>query len=262
MVAYNNAVNEANAADLELRNAEGEWGGAKDELINLLKDLIGLAALENCLGEGDIVACLELVATAVPWGKFFKLLKTLPKAIKLANRLKNIWDRVSAARKRRDDAQDALRRAREALDRKKPPLACPIPVPRGLSPGVPIRPARFTGTASYVHPPGAGDHVVLVRRAPPDACRLTSTPTSPAFTSKTVYNNGKLRIDVENPVPGKDGAAQIHVQFMGRGADPTKYYYNPSDGTWVSETGTVLSGRIARQIPQSAITKALNLLGL
>ncbi|RAY14424.1 hypothetical protein DPM19_15820 [Actinomadura craniellae] len=185
LVAYNNAVNEANAADLELRNAEGEWGGAKDELIGLLKDLIGLEALENCLGEGDIVACLELVATAVPWGKFFKLLKTLPKAIKLATRLKNIWDRVSAARKRRDDAQDALRRAREALDRKKRE-ACPVPA--------------ASRTGSYRIVPVAAVAVPIALAGPKDPI--------------TLGKNYTARADVFNT--GGQASFEIHVYYKGR----------------------------------------------
>jgi hypothetical protein len=80
--------------------------------------------------------------------------------------------------------------------------------------------------------------------------------------SQTVFNNGTLRVDVENPVPGRPGASNIHVQFMGRGADPIKYYYNASDGTWVSESGTVLPSRVASQIPQSAINRAFQYLGI
>lgn len=74
--------------------------------------------------------------------------------------------------------------------------------------------------------------------------------------------NKTIRIDAENPNPGTAGAAQFHVQFMGNGADPTKYYYNGSDGTWVSEAGTVLSAKIAKRIPASAIKKAYKFLGI
>jgi len=49
---------------------------------------------------------------------------------------------------------------------------------------------------------------------------------------------------------------------MGRGADPTKYYYNPSNGTWVSGAGDVLASRTAAQIPQSAINRAFQYLGI
>ena len=49
---------------------------------------------------------------------------------------------------------------------------------------------------------------------------------------------------------------------MGNGADPKKYYYNGSNGTWVTEDGIVLSKKQARKIPQSAINKALTFLGI
>jgi hypothetical protein len=66
---------------------------------------------------------------------------------------------------------------------------------------------------------------------------------------------------LENPIPGKPGAAQIHVQFMGRGADPTKYYLNPQTREWISENGAVLSGRDLKQIDSKYIDKALDYLG-
>jgi RHS repeat-associated protein len=110
----------------------------------------------------------------------------------------------------------------------------------------------------------AGEIPVLVHNAPPSGCRITSGVGSPRITSQTVWTdtNRTMRVDVENPSPGKPGAAGIHAQFMGRGADPTKYYYKPSDGTWVSEAGLVLSPRIAGQIPQSAINRAYQVLGI
>ncbi len=48
----------------------------------------------------------------------------------------------------------------------------------------------------------------------------------------------------------------------GRGADPNKYYFRPADSMWVTEDGGILSQRIARQVPQSAIEKAYQYLGL
>jgi hypothetical protein len=120
---------------------------------------------------------------------------------------------------------------------------------------------NLTIATDHTYYVAAGTTQVLVHNAPPEACRLTSAAESPQIMSRTVYNNGTIRVDVENPAPGREGAANIHVQFMGRGADPVKYYYNASDGTWVSETGQVLSSRVAGQIPQSAIDKAYQYLG-
>jgi len=110
----------------------------------------------------------------------------------------------------------------------------------------------------------AGDQPVLVHNPPPGNCRITSSPASPQVPSQTVWTSRDLgiRVDVENPVPGAPGAANVHVQFTGRGADPTKYYFDPNTGTWVSETGAVLSPRVAQQIPPSAIVKAFQYLGI
>jgi hypothetical protein len=110
----------------------------------------------------------------------------------------------------------------------------------------------------------AGDRSLLVHNAPPQACRITSSPGSPKIMSQTVWTdtNRTMRIDVENPNPGVEGAAGFHVQFMGNGADPKKYYYNGSDGTWVTEAGDVLPAKVAKKIPASAINKARQYLGL
>ena len=105
---------------------------------------------------------------------------------------------------------------------------------------------------------------VLVHNAPPTACRLTSTKASPNVQSQTVWKNNdtSVRVDVENPNPGSPGSAAFHVQFKGRGADTTKYYYNASDGTWVSEAGAVLSKKESKRIPQEAVNKAMQYLGI
>jgi Flp pilus assembly pilin Flp len=109
----------------------------------------------------------------------------------------------------------------------------------------------------------AGSTPVLVHNTPPGACSLTSAADAPVINSKTVFTarDRSFRIDLENQNPGQPGAG-IHLQFMGRGADPKKYYYNPTDGSWVTEDGTELPARLARKIPQSAINKAYQYLGL
>lgn len=109
----------------------------------------------------------------------------------------------------------------------------------------------------------AGSTPVLVHNAPPGACSLTSAPDAPPINSKTLFTNTNrtMRVDLENQNPGQPGAG-IHVQFMGRGADPNKYYYDPTNENWVTESGDQLSPRIARQIPQSVITRAYQYLGL
>lgn len=108
----------------------------------------------------------------------------------------------------------------------------------------------------------AGDTPILVHNRPPDRCSFTTPSGAPTINSKTVFTSkdGSFRVDIENQNPGHPGAG-IHVQFMGRGADQNKYYYNPSDNTWETEGGDRLSSRIARQIPASAIQKAYKYFG-
>ncbi|MGK5556708.1 hypothetical protein ACSNOI_34380 [Actinomadura kijaniata] len=173
--AYDKAKKAADDAQRDLDGAEKEFAGLKDELWQFLKDLIGITEAEKCLKEGDIIACLELAANAVPWGKAFKLLRKLPKAFKLARRFKEIWDRVADARKKRDDAQRALKKAEDDLRKKKEPEQpkdaatskkrhCPVanagPNSRTL------RPIAWRGpgtTVTMVHRAAAGPAALTVR---------------------------------------------------------------------------------------------------
>ncbi|WP_433327510.1 hypothetical protein [Spirillospora sp. CA-294931] len=168
--AYDKAKRDADTANTEASNAEKEFEGLKDELWSFLKDLIGITEAEKCIKDFDIMACIETAANAIPWGKAFKLLRKLPKAFKLAGRFKNIWDKVSAARKKRDDAQRALKKAEDDLRKKKEadrqnqaggkkdPKGCPVPQrprafgPTRVPPGGVTNAAsgRFTGTVVLV----------------------------------------------------------------------------------------------------------------
>ncbi|WP_329138324.1 hypothetical protein OG552_30370 [Streptomyces sp. NBC_01476] len=83
------------------------------------------------------------------------------------------------------------------------------------------------------------------------------------INSKTVYtaNDRSFRVDIENQNRGKPGAG-IHLQFMGRGADPAKYYFDPASGKWQTESGDFLPSRVAKKVPQSAIDKAYKFFGM
>ena len=109
----------------------------------------------------------------------------------------------------------------------------------------------------------AGDTPVLVHNAPPKGCGLTSGPGVGYFASNTISKDPSVyRIDVENNAPGKAGGANIHIQFKKKG-DTEKYYFNPGNGTWISDTGKVLSRRFVAKIsPCWFLPKAFKLLGL
>lgn len=52
------------------------------------------------------------------------------------------------------------------------------------------------------------------------------------------------------------------MNFQMTGIGSTKYYYNWGTGEWITEDGTVLPARIAAQIPDSVVGKALQYFGL
>lgn len=116
---YDKAKQEADQAEKDAKAAEGEFDGLEKELLDFLIDLIGITDAKNCITKGDLVACISAAADFVPWGKAFKLLKKLPKAFKLAKKFKNIWDKVDAARKRRQTAQSRLKKAIQACTSRK-----------------------------------------------------------------------------------------------------------------------------------------------
>ncbi|WP_405795190.1 Hint domain-containing protein [Streptomyces sp. NBC_01506] len=109
----------------------------------------------------------------------------------------------------------------------------------------------------------AGETPVLVHNTPPGTCSITTPADAPVINSKTVYTSTdrSFRVDIENQNPGKPGAG-IHVQFMGRGADPKKYYFDPADGKFRTEAGDVLSSKLAKKVPKSAIDKAYQYFGM
>ncbi len=105
---------------------------------------------------------------------------------------------------------------------------------------------------------------VLVHNAPPPGCSLITSPDAPML--KTSVNIGprfsqspKWRVEIENPNPGS-GAANMHFQMEGQGS--TKYYYNWETSEWITESGDVLSPRVARQIPDYVVDRALRYFGL
>ncbi len=129
---YNNAKNEADDAGQALTDLNNQLGGIKQEIIDLLKDVVGITDIENCLTKGDIVSCLSALSGLVPWGKVLKVLKKIPGAIKLAKKIKELWDKLADARNRKKKADDALEDARKKLEDKG---VCPIDPPNSFVAG-------------------------------------------------------------------------------------------------------------------------------
>jgi hypothetical protein len=78
------------------------------------------------------------------------------------------------------------------------------------------------------------------------------------FPSKTLWQEGKARIDVENPNPGQR-SGQIHYQEGGKGA--TQYIYDPVTKAFRGLSETKNSELLSRPEVQKAIEKALRFLG-
>jgi filamentous hemagglutinin len=72
--------------------------------------------------------------------------------------------------------------------------------------------------------------------------------------SKSVFNNGKVRIDFENPNPGQR-PGQIHVQYGNE-----KVLYDPVTGTFPDVPNSV-NKVLQSKDGQTAIQKALRMLG-
>ncbi|MFB4312845.1 RNase A-like domain-containing protein [Actinomadura sp. 21ATH] len=114
---YRAARDAATQADQEAQRLENEWND-----FSLLKE-IGKLGLDFIAG--DIIACIEnpnlgdclwALVGLVPWGKIGKLLKSIPKVIKLIDRFLDLKRRLDKARKARKDARDRLDRAEEACE--------------------------------------------------------------------------------------------------------------------------------------------------
>ena len=112
----------ADDAQKAANDADGKYGNVKQQIIDLLKDFIGITDIEECITKGSISSCLwaafdvgSLIFAALKIGKFAKAVKD---AIVL-------WKDFNRGRKIIDRAKDAARRARELLKRKH--VACGLP---------------------------------------------------------------------------------------------------------------------------------------
>lgn len=118
------AIDALATAEQELENAQSEWDAFS--LLNELKDLgldFLIGDIQRCIEDPNISDCLWALVSVVPWSKIGKLVKAIPKLVRLIDRfigLRNTLDRArdarNAARTRFDDlirtrVDDALARA-------------------------------------------------------------------------------------------------------------------------------------------------------
>ncbi|GAA0964262.1 Hint domain-containing protein [Actinocorallia libanotica] len=242
---YNDAKNEADAANQALNDLNGLSEQAKQEIIDFLKDLVGITDIEDCLTKGDIIACISALAGLVPWGKVLKVLKKIPGAIKLAKKLKNLWDKLADARARKKKADDALEDAKKKLDGK----ACPVKKPpSSFLPGT--RVLLADGTSQPIERIRVGD---LVRSTDPVRGVTASLPVTHLIDSR-----GPKRLVTLSLSPlGRFGPTVT--------ATANHPFWNPAARVWQPADrlapGTPLNGRhvLASARPRTATARVHNL---
>ena len=123
---------QADAAQEELDGANDEYGGLEQQIIDLLKDFIGITDVEECIGDGDIASCLwaafdvgSLFFAALKVGKFAKAVK---KSVKL-------WKKYNKGRKVITKAKKAAKDAKNRLRKKR--VACGLPA-NSFTAGTPV----------------------------------------------------------------------------------------------------------------------------
>ncbi|PSK88042.1 intein/intein [Murinocardiopsis flavida] len=129
---------------------KGEAGDIDEELMDLLKELIGWNDAKKCFTEGDILACLETAITALPWGKALKFVSKIPKAYKLFDKWRKgtkAYDKIKGQLDRQKKKLDDLKKKRDQQKKdpdkngdKDRPKSCPTraPAPNSFAPGTPV----------------------------------------------------------------------------------------------------------------------------
>ncbi|WP_433327546.1 polymorphic toxin-type HINT domain-containing protein [Spirillospora sp. CA-294931] len=118
---YADAKRDYDQAERDAQGVEDEWAN-----FDLLKEIAALGLdflagdIIKCIQEPSLGDCLWALVSIVPWGKIGKLLKSIPKVVKLIDRYLDLKRRLDKARKARKDAKDRLDRAVEACKKKKP----------------------------------------------------------------------------------------------------------------------------------------------
>ncbi|XVQ12633.1 polymorphic toxin-type HINT domain-containing protein [Spirillospora sp. CA-255316] len=222
---YREALDALARAEREAREVEGEW----DEF-DLLAE-IGKLGLDFIAG--DIIACVEepslgdclwALVGLVPWGKIGKLLKSIPKVIKLIDRFLDLKRRLDKARKARKDARDRLDRAKEACERKNGPG-------NSFVPGTLVLMAD--GTRRPIERVRAGD---LVWASDPEGGRSGPQPVTAVIGGTGVKRLVDLTIDLDGQVGGRT------TTLTGTGGHP---FWVPSTGDWIDAGDLVFGDRLS-----------------
>ena len=144
-----NADNAQKAAN----DASGKYGNIKQQIIDLLKDFIGITDVEECITKGSISSCLWAAFDIASWIfaalKIAKFAKAVKDAIKL-------WKVFNKGRKVIARSKNAAKRAKELL--KKREAACALP--NSFVAGTPV--VLANGRSRPIETIRAGDRVRAV----------------------------------------------------------------------------------------------------
>ncbi|MEV6247189.1 RHS repeat-associated core domain-containing protein [Streptomyces sp. NPDC051742] len=108
------AEKQARKARNQKEAAERQAEEIKQEIVNIIGDLIGYNDARDCFTKGDVWACISTGLNLVPWGKAVKALQAGYKGWKAWGRLSEAWGNVRAAKKASEAADEAVAAERQA----------------------------------------------------------------------------------------------------------------------------------------------------
>ncbi|GAA2421294.1 hypothetical protein GCM10010191_35870 [Actinomadura vinacea] len=219
---YREALAALAQAERDAQGVENEWDDF-DLLVEIGK--LGLDFIA-----GDIIACVEnpnlgdclwALVGLVPWGKIGKLLKSIPKVVKLIDRFLDLKRRLDKARKGRKDARDRLDRALEACQRKQR---------NSFVPGTPVLMAD--GTRRPIEHVRVGD---LVWAADPRSGRGGPQPVTAVIGGTGIKRLVDITIDLDGQVGGRT------TTLTGTGDHP---FWVRAAGDWIDADELVFGDRL------------------
>ncbi|MFF5260640.1 polymorphic toxin-type HINT domain-containing protein [Actinomadura viridis] len=256
------------AFDRAQRDAEGvenEW-----ENFDLLEELKKLGMdflfgdIQKCIQKPNFVDCLWALVSVVPWGKIGKLLKTIPKLIKLADRfldLKRRLDRFRGARDRaRKNLDDLLRRKSEALGRRVDDALARACGQNSFVLGTQVLMAD--GTRRAIERIRPGDRVLA---GDPVSGRVTPKTVTDAFGGDRYESLVRVVVDIDGDQGARTGAvtATEHHRFWDAGRRAWKRADELAPGSWLrGPAGEGLRVLAAVRVPGRPEVRDLTVAGL
>ncbi|MBA8948538.1 polymorphic toxin-type HINT domain-containing protein [Actinomadura namibiensis] len=219
---YREALDALNKADLDLKQLEKEWNE-----FDLLKEIgkLGLDFLAGdiikCVEKPNFSDCLWALVGIIPWGKIGKLLKSIPKIVKLIDRFLDLKRRLDKARNARKNAQ---KRLDDALD------ACKKKAPNSFVAGTPVLMAD--GTRKPIERVRVGD---LVWATDPVTGHAGSRKVTHLITGEGRKHLVDLTIDLDGELGGPNARITATAEHP---------FWVPDADAWIHARGLVPTDRL------------------